>query len=379
VELRRAKEEAEGASQAKSQFLSTMSHELRSPLNAVIGFSDLLIRDSDDEMTKELAPKIHDSGKYLLAMIEEILDLDRIEAGKVTLNIEATAINDLVTGVVSSWHPRLPAEFSLSLETDPTCGVAPCDSTRIQQILNNLIDNAIKFTHEGHVTVRLVREDERVCVCVEDTGVGIGEAFQPYLFDDFKQESTGLARSHEGAGLGLAVTRRMVNLMGGTIDVESTKGEGSVFEVSFGQPVMTNGAAKKPSTPEGDRPKPCILVVEDTPEIEMLVEYMLSDAYDVMTTPHEEGAMALARQRRFDLVLMDINLGGARTGVDVMDAMRELPAYRHVPIVAMTAYALLEDRARFLEAGFDGYLSKPFTAHQAIDTIRQLLSVNGKG
>ncbi|MFB3131656.1 MAG: response regulator, partial [Rhodothermales bacterium] len=234
------------------------------------------------------------------------------------------------------------------------------------------------FTREGAVTVVVSREEGSVLISVEDTGVGIGETFHPHLFDDFKQESVGLDRSHQGVGLGLAVTKRMVTLMGGEITVESTKGQGSLFEITFEQPLLKNATLDKTREPALPGFRPCILVVEDTPEIELLVDYMLSETYDVVTTKHEEGALHLASQKRFDLVLMDINLGGARTGVDVMESLRRLPAYVDVPIVAMTAYALLEDRTRFLAAGFDGYLSKPFTEHQAHTVIQQLLRGNGK-
>ncbi len=243
--------------------------------------------------------------------------------------------------------------------------------------MTHLIDNAIKFTREGRVAVVINAEVGRVSIRVEDTGVGIDQAFQPYLFDDFMQESTGLDRSHQGVGLGLTVTKRMVTLMGGEVSVESMKGQGSVFEITFVQPLLNEGIAGKTHAPDAKRPRPSILVVEDTPAIELLVEYMLNGTYDVETTEHEEGALTLAGQKRFDLVLMDINLGGARTGVDVMDSLRKLPAYKDVPIVAMTAYALLEDRTRFLEAGFNGYLSKPFTEHQAHTVIQQLLPSNG--
>ena len=376
-EIIKAREKAEEMSHLKSTFLNNMSHEIRTPLTAIIGFSAILAEETSSEQ-RELVDLIEQSGKRLLNTLNAVLDLSMLETGGVSLDNEWFDLVEAAQGKIAAMQ-LFAREKNLALEFATPVPRMPVhlDRACLDRILTHLVDNAIKFTHEGRVTVQLVREAERVGIRVEDTGVGISNGFRPFLFDDFKQESTGLARSHEGAGLGLAVTRRMVNLMGGTISVESAKGKGSVFEVSFAQPTIPNGAAKTSSTPEADQPKPCILVVEDTPEIEMLVECMLSDAYAVTTTPNEEGALELAQQRRFDLVLMDINLGSARTGVDVMDAMRKLPDYKSVPIVAMTAYALLEDRTRFLEAGFDGYLSKPFTAHQAIDTIRQLLSVNG--
>ena len=170
----------------------------------------------------------------------------------------------------------------------------------------------------------------------------------------------------------------MVTLMGGDITVESTKGEGSVFEVSFVNPILAYTGVQETSDPASFYRRPCILAVEDSPEIQMLLEYMLGDIYDVETSPNEDGALTMARQKPYDLVLMDINLGGGRTGEDVMTSLREVPGYADTPIVAMTAYALLEDRERFLEAGFDGYLSKPFTMRQAQQMVQHMLNLKGR-
>ena len=378
-EMIKAREKAEELSRLKSAFLNNMSHEIRTPLTAIIGFSAILSEEGSPEQ-RELVDLIEQSGKRLLNTLNAVLDLSMLEAGSLNLDNEWFDVVEAVQEKMTALQP-FAREKGIGLEIVSPASRIPTylDRTCLDRILTHLIDNAIKFTREGRVAVVISAEVGRVSIRVEDTGVGIDQSFHPYLFDDFIQESTGLDRSHQGAGLGLTVTKRMVTLMGGEVSVESTKGQGSVFEIAFGQPLLNEGIAGKTHAPDANRPRPSILVVEDTPAIELLVEYMLNGTYDVVTTEHEEGALTLAAQKRFDLVLMDINLGGARTGVDVMDSLRKLPAYKDVPIVAMTAYALLEDRTRFLEAGFNGYLSKPFTEHQAHTVIQQLLPGNGQG
>ena len=377
-EMIKAREKAEELSRLKSAFLNNMSHEIRTPLTAILGFSAILSEEGTPEQM-ELVDLIEQSGKRLLNTLNAVLDLSMLESGSLNLDNEWFDVVGVVNEKMAGLRP-FAREKGIGLAIiapEPRMPVY-LDRTCLDRILTHLIDNAIKFTREGAVTVFVSREEGSVRIGVEDTGVGIHERFYPHLFDDFKQESTGLDRSHEGVGLGLAVTKRMVTLMGGEITVESTKGQGSLFEISFEQPLLKKAMLDKTGQQALPGARPCILVVEDTPEIELLVDYMLSETYDVVTTKHEEGALHLASQKRFDLVLMDINLGEARTGVDVMESLRRLPAYVDVPIVAMTAYALLEDRTRFLEAGFDGYLSKPFTEHQAHTIIQQLLRGNGK-
>ncbi len=378
-EMIKAREKAEELSRLKSAFLNNMSHEIRTPLTAIIGFSAILSEEGSPEQ-RELVDLIEQSGKRLLNTLNAVLDLSMLEAGSLSLDNEWFDVVEAVQEKMAALQP-FAREKGIGLDVVSSAPRIPAylDRTCLDRILTHLIDNAIKFTREGRVAVVISAEAGRVSIRVEDTGVGIDKSFHPYLFDDFKQESTGLDRSHQGVGLGLTVTKRMVSLMGGEISVESTKGQGSVFKITFVQPLLNKGIADKAHAPDANRPRPSILVVEDTPEIELLVDYMLNETYDVVTTGHEEGALDLASQKRFDLVLMDINLGGARTGVDVMDSLRKLPAYKDVPIVAMTAYALLEDRTRFLEAGFNGYLSKPFTEHQAHTVIQQLLPGDGKG
>jgi CheY-like chemotaxis protein len=246
------------------------------------------------------------------------------------------------------------------------------------RILDHLLDNAIKFTEAGSVLVMIKVEGEALVLSIEDTGVGIKDAFQPYLYDEFRQESTGNTRSYGGTGLGLAITKRMAELMGGSISVQSEKDKGSVFVVRFPVTLLRLPSEQPSPAQNGStatRPLPRILAVEDSSEIEVLLSYILRENYSVDVAKNEQEAMAKVQGPPYDLVLMDINLGEQRTGVDIMQDLRCIPAYANVPIVAMTAYALLEDRDRFLEAGFDGYLSKPFTTKELLTLIEQMLSM----
>ena len=375
--LIQAREQAEEMSRLKTAFLNNMSHEIRTPLTAIIGFSTILADDITPEH-KELIELIGQSGKRLLNTLNAVLDLSMLEAGTFMpenewFDIVETAEEKVAEMQLLAREKRIEIDLITSKPHLPVY----LDRTCLDRILTHLIDNAIKFTEQGHVTVVVEAGLRRVDIRVDDTGVGIGEAFQPHLFDEFKQESTGLDRDHAGVGLGLAVTGRMVTLMGGEIAVTSEKGRGSSFLVTFTQPIQSGRStlAGHFNFLDVTRPKPRILVVEDTPEIELLIEHMLGDVYELVVTSDEAGALSKVRQQSFDLVLMDINLGSARTGVDVMKTVRQLPNGAECPIVAMTAYALLEDRIRFLEAGFDGYLSKPFSVQQAYEVIESLLNV----
>ncbi len=373
-----AKERAEEMSRLKSSFLNNMSHEIRTPLTAIIGFSGILAQEASEQQ-KELVELIEHSGKRLLNTLNAVLDLSMLEAGSLMLEREWLGVVEVVREKVEAAR-SLAREKGVRLAVNAAAEVhAYLDRACLDRIVTHLLDNAIKFTEEGCVTVCVCTEAARFRICVADTGVGICETFQPHLFDAFKQESTGVMRSHVGAGLGLAIVKRMATLMNGEVTVRSEKHKGSVFEVSFPLAVAAQAAFLPAGVVNGHAAavhrRPHILVVEDNPEIALLLQHMLGESYDLEAAPNEEGALGLARQTPFDLVLMDINLGSERTGEDVLAALRRMPRYANVPVVAMTAYALLEDRERFLEAGFDGYLSKPFTTSQLEKIILQLLGV----
>ncbi|MEP0547772.1 MAG: PAS domain S-box protein [Rhodothermales bacterium] len=379
IALVQAKEQAEEVARMKSAFLANMSHEIRTPLTGILGFSGVLAEEVDEDH-REFVHLIERSGRRLLETLNSVLDLARLEADQMEVEVDRLDVGEHVDEVVRLLVP-LASEKGLDLETVVEApGVqAPLDSGCLNRILNNLVGNAIKFTATGGVTARVSASDEHVVIRVEDTGVGIDETFLPHLFEEFKQESTGMGRSHEGSGLGLTITRRLVDLMHGTLEVESAKGKGSTFIVTFPRADATTPKAPEPPQEE-PTPKaqgcPRILVVDDNEGARFLLTRMLRDAFEADVVGGVEEAIERAHVIRYDLVLMDIHLSDESSGVDLMERFRSLPAYRHTPIVAFTAFALPGDRERFLSAGFDDYLGKPFTRQQLFATLGKALGTD---
>ncbi len=366
--LEKSKEAAETASQAKSEFLSTMSHELRSPLNTVIGFSDLIMRntESKDEMTLQLVPKIRESGKYLLVMIEEILDLDRIEAGKTRLKLEPIVINDLTTEVVDSWRARIPAGFSLTSELDPACGIIQCDTTRISQILNNLIDNAVKYSPEGGaICIRTHAEADEVHVSVRDEGMGIAPVAQKTIFERFHQLESGYTRRAGGLGIGLAIVRNLIEMHGGHIRVDSGEGAGSTF--TFALPriraIHQKALGHDDDTEEMVKNKDpwhgrSILIVDDLEHYHEYMKLLMRDATRLESAYSGEEAIEVAKRVQPDLILMDLRMP-VLDGFEAIRHLKSEPATKGIPILAVTAQAMEEDRTRSAQAGADGLITKP--------------------
>lgn len=387
-ELRMAKEEAEAANQAKSAFLAAMSHEIRTPLTSIIGFASLLERETQPP-AQEYAQLIEQGGRRLMDTLTAVLTLAKLEAGQIDLHLAPLTVADEVRNVAEMYQMQA-AEKDLALEVQ----VAPqaedararLDRGAFTSILQNLISNAIKFTEKGGLTVTVDFEESALAtgsiqVRVEDTGIGIDDAFLPQLFNAFEQESEGIERSHEGAGLGLALTKRLVDLLGGTIEVESEKESGSRFTISFplvrGEPsTAPPGDVDVLDRPTGRR----ILVIEDNMDTRFFVKTLLEQDYEVAIANSGKQALAMTLERMqegehhpYDLVLADINLGSDLSGTDVLRKLRQEPVYQNVPFLALTAYALPGDREQFLQAGFDAYLAKPFTADELLDALAQLL------
>ena len=374
-ELITARDEAEEMSRLKTAFLTNMSHEIRTPLTSIIGFSSILL-DEVAEDHREFVRLIEQSGQRLLTTLNSVLDLSMLEAGTVKLGCRPTNLTRELEAMLARHLPTAerkglalhfrPAQDEIFAEIDAAC---------LERVLENLIGNAVKFTEAGTVTVTLEAAGDRVEIGITDTGVGIHPSFLPHLFDAFKQENMGIDRPFEGTGLGLSITRRLVDLMQGEIRVESRKGHGSTFTVSLPIRQTASTGPGPAETPLSEAPaRPSVLAIEDNADMLVLVERFLSPAYDVATALDEEEALALARARRFDVVLMDINLGRARTGVEVLEDLRRAPGYADVPVIAVTAYALPGDREHFLRTGFDGYLSKPFTKPVLRETVAQVLA-----
>jgi PAS domain S-box-containing protein len=365
VMLTDAKERAEEAARLKDSFLANMSHEIRTPLTGILGFTEIL-KDEVSGEHQQLVSMIESGGHRLMETLTSVLELSRLQAGRAVMHVEDVDLVRIAVETVGLFAPQARQRgIDISFSLDENVPRAMGDSGAVARVVSNLVNNALKFTDRGTIRVSVRAEGPHVGLHVADSGRGISPEFLPHLFDEFRQESSGLTRSHEGAGLGLAITKRLVDMMGGTISVESERGRGTTFSVRL--PLYRSRAEGPASEPPAAESAPApgarVLVVEDTEATRMFVERTLRREHDVCAVASAQAAMDMARRdETFDVVLLDINLGpGGISGEELMPRLRLSDACRQAHIIAMTAYALPGDRDRFLNAGFDGYLSKPFT------------------
>lgn len=378
VALIAAKEKAEEMNRLKSTFLANMSHEIRTPLTSIIGFADVLAEEEVSEENKEFARLIRLSGQRLLETLNSVLDLAQLEGRTLSLYPEQLDVEEEIDSLIDIFSQRA-ADKGLELhQTGLRIPVfANLDRGAFSRVLTNLIGNALKFTEEGGVMIDLAADPEHLYVHVKDTGVGISPSFLPDIFSEFRQESSGVSRYFEGSGLGLAITKRLVELMNGSISVVSTKGLGSTFTLTFPRIHPSDVCLDHtPSYLSGTitGPKPCVLVVEDNEDTLQLITHFIQANYTLLLAQTAEEAYQLATQHTIDAFLIDINLGAPKTGVDVLQELRTLPTYTQTPMLACTAYALPSNREQLLEAGFDGYISKPFTRSTLLTTLHEALA-----
>ncbi len=379
-QLIQAKEQAEELLGLKTSLLNNMSHELRTPLTAILGFSEVLVENAEGKFRQE-AEYVLRGAERLYDTVNSVLGLAQIDAGAATLELQPVHVAEHVRTGLDLLRPLADQKgVDLRLDVRTTQAFAQADASCLSRIVNNLVGNAIKFTDQGSVVVEVSARADRVLIRVSDTGIGIGEAFLPHLFDEFKQESTGLARSHEGTGLGLTITKRLVDLLDGTITVESERGVGSTFTVVLPRAQTPVVVEELPPPPVfrplilGPASKHRVLVVEDNAGMRDLIVGRLAASCEVEVAADPAWAIECAQNHTFDAFLLDINLTATQDGVDVLHALRALPQYAQTPAVAITAYAMPGDRERFLDAGFDYYLSKPFTKQDLQSLVQTLFS-----
>ncbi|MBX3636729.1 MAG: PAS domain S-box protein [Rubrivivax sp.] len=370
--LRLARDEAEAANRAKSEFLSRMSHELRTPLNAILGFGQLLeLESARDARTAGRVREILAAGRHLLTLINEVLDLARIEAGQMEVSLEPVPLGPLLADCGTLVQP-LAAARGVSLELPDPAGVAAAavraDRTRLKQVLLNLLGNAVKYNREGGgVRVTLHEDGDGWRVAIADDGPGLDAAQQARLFRPFERLDAAAA-GIEGTGIGLAISRRLVELMHGSIGVASAPGQGSVFWIRLPR-ARDAAAAALPAGDGGDAlagappamtSDRCVLYIEDNPSNLRLVEDIVAmrPRWRLCAADTPAAGLTLARTLRPDLVLLDIHLP-EMDGFAVLRALREDPALRGTPVVAVSANAMPSDLARGEAAGFDDYLTKP--------------------
>jgi PAS domain S-box-containing protein len=381
VELESARSVADKANLAKSDFLSSMSHELRTPLNAILGFAQLMESASPPPTPdqKEGIAQILQGGWYLMELINEILDLAMIESGRLSWSLEAVSLTDVMLESQTMIEPQAQKrDIRITFPRLDTPCFIQGDRTRLKQVLINLLSNAIKYNQMGgSVVVECsASAPQRIRVSVKDSGAGLSPEKLAQLFQPFNRLGRE-GSAEEGTGIGLVVTKRLVELMGGAIGVESTVGEGSVFWIELvvaAAPDLAVGEAElvvptQPQTQNGAAPL-TLLYVEDNPANLQLVVKIIGRRPDVRLLSAKNGTLGieLARASRPDVILMDINLPDM-SGIKAMQILRADTATEHIPVVALSANAIPRDIERGLQAGFFRYLTKPIKVNEFLDTL----------
>lgn len=364
TDLRAARSAAESASQAKSSFLANMSHELRTPFQGLLGMLQLFDNERLDPAQRHHLHVARDSAQHLLAILNDVLDISRLEAGTLRLHSKPVALRRMVADVCSLMGPpALQKGLALQARVDPALPEhALLDDTRVRQVLFNLLSNAIKFTEHGGVTLEVAAQDGQLLIGVVDTGIGMDDRILPRLFQRFSQGDDSTSRRYGGTGLGLEISRSLARLMGGDISVVSTPGVGSRFDLRLPlqETVAAPEAAPTVAEPSPARRRLRLLVAEDN-EVnrEVLAAMIGGEGHDWEFAHDGRAALQAAQSRDFDLVLMDLHMP-EMDGIDATLAIRSLAGERsRVPIAALTADAFADTRTRCLEAGMNDFLSKP--------------------
>lgn len=390
-ELISAKNKAEEMNRLKTNFLANMSHELRTPMVGIMGYTEILKREVTSPELKDMSSEIYDSANRLLGTLNLILDLSKIEANKSDIRMEVIDVGSVTLNQIKTFE-ELTKKKNLYLESNIKIGeiYSLLDERIFRQIINNLINNAIKFTNKGGVIVNVGREmindEEKVVIRVSDTGIGIPEDSLDIIFEEFRQVSEGYDRGFEGSGLGLSITQKFVQIMNGNISVESKMGSGSTFIVSFPVDERTKDKNKikistRDNTMEFSKEElvnqsqlPDVLLVEDDHSNAGVIEYLLAGVCNLDAAVTGEEAIEKCEKKQYAAILMDIALGRGISGLEATKRIRRIHGYENSPIVAVTALAMKGQRELFLSEGCSHYISKPFDKKSFLTLVNEILT-----
>jgi CheY-like chemotaxis protein/nitrogen-specific signal transduction histidine kinase len=382
-QLELARDAAEAANASKSQFLANMSHELRTPLNAIIGYSDLLIEEAEELEAQDLVPdldKIRSSGKHLLGLINDVLDLSKIEAGKMEMSLETFEVRDVVSAVAAMVRPLVEKNGNVfEVAIDEHIGTMHADLTRVRQILLNLLGNASKFTSKGTISLTVTREESKqrewVVFAVRDTGIGMTAEQLTRLFQPFTQADPSTTRKYGGTGLGLSISHRLSRLMNGTISVVSEPGMGSIFTVRIPAEVTEPKLQRqtgiyrvsRPSVPIPVVTSTRVLLIDSDATTRDLVQRMLArDDVDLLYAATGQEGLRLATEQHPDVILLDVLLPD-QDGWAVLTAITTKLELAGIPVIIATT---ADERGLAETLGATSYLSKPVSAEELRAAIR---------
>jgi PAS domain S-box-containing protein len=377
-----ARDAAERANLAKSQFLANMSHELRTPLNAIIGYSEMLEEEATDlgqEAFVSDLKRIHGAGKHLLALINDVLDLSKIEAGKMDLFLEKFDLKSMIHDVVTTVTPLVQKNGNhLDVQVSPDAGSMTADLTKMRQMLFNLLSNASKFTQNGRVGLDAARQGDQIVLHVRDSGIGMTPEQLGRLFEAFTQADASTTRKYGGTGLGLAITRRFARMMGGDVTAESVPGSGSTFTIRVPAVVIDPKKAASPAPAASGPSRPvaptapdarAVLVIDDDPAAQELLRRTLEkDGFRVITASGGDEGLRLAREVRPHVITLDVMMPG-KDGWAVLGEIKADPTLRNSPVVMVT---ILDSRQIAYSLGAAEHLTKPVDLNRFAEIIRRV-------
>ena len=367
-------QEAKEASAAKSRFLFSMSHDIRTPKNAIMGYTELMEKNiGNAEKEKDYLSKIRSSSKFLLDLINSILEMARIESGKETLNIKACNIYDIIESMNSVFEKQAEQKglkYQCTTKIKHPC--IYCDSIKLEEILLNIVGNSIKYTKKGQILIDIEEVESGSFQCmIQDTGIGMSEEYLPHAFEDFSREKSGTQTSVKGTGLGLSIVKSLVELMDGTIEISSKVNCGTITRIEFHFEIANeNELENKQETNIIDLKEKHILLAEDNDLNAEIALTLLGEYFSIDRVSDGVACVKKAKKNKYDLILMDIQM----PNMDGYQATQEIRKFSDIPIVAMSANAFEEDKQKALSIGMNGYIAKPMDIDKVLETVSKILA-----